>query len=168
MFDKLTERLQGVIESLRGRGRLTEDNIADTLRQVRMALLEADVALPVVKSFVDSIKTKVVGQEIEKSLTPGQALVSLIHQELIALMGEGVRPLNSGRSLRSSSCSRAYRAPVRRRPRASSQSGSKKTNANECCSRVLTSIARRQSSNYNAWPSSSKSRSIPPIRRSRR
>jgi signal recognition particle subunit SRP54 len=94
MFDKLTERLQGVIEGLRGRGRLTEDNIADTLRQVRMALLEADVALPVVKSFVDSIKTKVIGQEIEKSLTPGQALVSLIHQELISLMGEGVRPLN--------------------------------------------------------------------------
>src|SRR5687767_5966560 len=94
MFDKLTERLQGVIEGLRGRGRLTEENIADTLRQVRMALLEADVALPVVKSFVESVKTKVVGQEIEKSLTPGQALVSLIHQELIALMGEGVRPLN--------------------------------------------------------------------------
>jgi signal recognition particle subunit SRP54 len=94
MFDKLTERLQGVIEGLRGRGRLTEDNIADTLRQVRMALLEADVALPVVKSFVEAIKTKVLGQEIEKSLTPGQALVSLIHQELIALMGAGVRPLN--------------------------------------------------------------------------
>lgn len=94
MFDKLTERLQGVIEGLRGRGRLTEDNIAETLRQVRMALLEADVALPVVKSFVEAIKTKVIGQEIEKSLTPGQALVSLIHQELIALMGEGVRPLN--------------------------------------------------------------------------
>ena len=94
MFDKLTERLQGVIEGLRGRGRLTEDNITDTLRQVRMALLEADVALPVVKTFVETVKTKVVGQEIEKSLTPGQALVSLIHQELIALMGEGVRPLN--------------------------------------------------------------------------
>ena len=94
MFDKLTERLQGVIESLQGRGRLTEENISDTLRQVRMALLEADVALPVVKSFVDTIRTKVVGQEIEKSLTPGQALVSLIHKELIALMGEGVRPLN--------------------------------------------------------------------------
>ena len=64
MFDKLTERLQGVIENLRGRGRLTEDNITDTLRQVRMALLEADVALPVVKSFVETVKAKVVGQEI--------------------------------------------------------------------------------------------------------
>ena len=94
MFDKLTERLQGVIESLRGRGRLTEDNINDTLRQVRMALLEADVALPVVKSFVDTIRTKVPGIEISRSLTPGQALVKIIHDELIALMGEGVRPLN--------------------------------------------------------------------------
>jgi signal recognition particle subunit SRP54 len=94
MFDKLTERLQGVIESLRGRGRLTADNIDDTLRQVRMALLEADVALPVVKTFVDSIRVKVPGIEISKSLTPGQALVRIIHDELIALMGEGVRPLN--------------------------------------------------------------------------
>ena len=61
MFDKLTERLQGVIENLRGRGRLTEENISDTLRQVRMALLEADVALPVVKTFIESIRAKVLG-----------------------------------------------------------------------------------------------------------
>ena len=94
MFDKLTERLQGVVENLRGRGRLTEENINDTLRQVRMALLEADVALPVVKGFVDSVRAKVVGLEIEKSLTPGQMLVKVIHDELIALMGAGVRPLN--------------------------------------------------------------------------
>src|SRR5262245_19308508 len=94
MFDKLTERLNGVIESLRGRGRLTDENIADTLRQVRMALLEADVALPVVKTFIDGIRGKVVGQEIEKSLTPGQALVRIIHDELVELMGAGVRPLN--------------------------------------------------------------------------
>lgn len=94
MFDKLTERLQGVIENLRGRGRLTEENISDTLRQVRMALLEADVALPVVKSFIESIRGKVLGLEIEKSLTPGQSLVRIIHEELIALMGAGVRPIN--------------------------------------------------------------------------
>ena len=94
MFDKLTERLQGVIQSLTGRGRLTEENVNDTLRQVRMALLEADVALPVVKGFIDAIRAKVVGQEIEKSLTPGQALVRVIHDELVALMGAGVRPIN--------------------------------------------------------------------------
>lgn len=94
MFDKLTGRLQGVIESLRGRGRLTEENITDTLRQVRMALLEADVALPVVKTFIDGVRGKVVGTEIEKSLTPGQALIKIIHDELIAVMGEGMRPIN--------------------------------------------------------------------------
>ncbi|HEY6643399.1 signal recognition particle protein [Povalibacter sp.] len=94
MFDKLTERLQGVMESLRGRGRLTDENISDTMRQVRMALLEADVALPVVKTFIESIRGKVVGMEIEKSLTPGQSLIKIIHDELIALMGAGVRPIN--------------------------------------------------------------------------
>ena len=94
MFDKLTERLQGVMESLRGRGRLTEENIGDTLRQVRMALLEADVALPVVKSFIEAIRGKVVGVEFEKSLTPGQALIKIIHDELIELIGAGARPLN--------------------------------------------------------------------------
>lgn len=94
MFDKLTERLQGVIESLRGRGRLTEENITDTLRQVRMALLEADVALPVVKTFVEAIRGKVVGVEFDRSLTPGQALVKIIHDELVALMGAGARALN--------------------------------------------------------------------------
>lgn len=94
MFDKLTERLQGVIEGLRGRGRLTDENISDMLRQVRMALLEADVALPVVKTFVEAVRTKALGQEVGKSLTPGQTLVRIIHDELVALMGEGVRPLN--------------------------------------------------------------------------
>jgi len=94
VFDKLTERLQGVVDGLRGRGRLTDENIADTLRQVRMALLEADVALPVVKTLIDSIKARVVGMEIDKSLTPGQALVKTIHDELIALLGAGARPIN--------------------------------------------------------------------------
>lgn len=94
MFDKLSERLQSVVEGLRGRGRLTEENISETLRQVRMALLEADVALPVVKTFVDAIKQRVVGMEIGKSLTPGQTLIKTIHDELIALLGAGQRPLN--------------------------------------------------------------------------
>jgi signal recognition particle subunit SRP54 len=94
MFDKLTERLQGVMDNLRGRGRLTDDNINETMRTVRMALLEADVALPVVKTFIEAVRTKAIGQEVAKSLTPGQMLVSIIHNELIELMGAGVRPLN--------------------------------------------------------------------------
>ena len=94
MFEKLSTRLAAVVEGLRGRGRLTEENIGDTLRQVRMALLEADVALPVVKDFIDGVKARVVGQEVHKSLTPGQALIKVIHDELVRVMGEGVRPLN--------------------------------------------------------------------------
>jgi signal recognition particle subunit SRP54 len=94
VFDKLTERLQSVVDGLRGKGRLSEDNIADTLRQVRMALLEADVALPVVKSLIESIKLSIVGTEFDKAFTPGQILVRSIQQELIKVLGEGVRPLN--------------------------------------------------------------------------
>jgi signal recognition particle subunit SRP54 len=94
VFDKLSSRLSTVVESLRGRGRLTEDNVADTLRQVRMALLEADVALPVVKEFIEAVKARALGQEIHKSLTPGQALVRILHEELVRVLGEGVRPLN--------------------------------------------------------------------------
>ena len=94
MFDKLSARLSAVVEGLRGRGRLTEENIGDTLRQVRMALLEADVALPVVKEFIDAVKARAIGLDIHKSLTPGQALVRVIHEELVRVMGEGVRPIN--------------------------------------------------------------------------
>jgi len=94
VFDKLSARLSAVVEGLRGRGRLTEENIGDTLRQVRMALLEADVALPVVKEFVEAVKARAIGLEIHKSLTPGQALVRVIHEELVRVMGEGVRPIN--------------------------------------------------------------------------
>ena len=94
VFDKLSARLSAVVEGLRGRGRLTEDNIGDTLRQVRMALLEADVALPVVKDFIDAVRARAIGLEIHKSLTPGQALVRVIHEELVRVMGEGVRPIN--------------------------------------------------------------------------
>lgn len=87
MFDNLTSRLSGVIKTLRGEARLTETNIQEALREVRMALLEADVALPVVKEFITRVKEKAVGQEVIGSLTPGQALVGVVHQELIALMG---------------------------------------------------------------------------------
>jgi signal recognition particle subunit SRP54 len=91
MFTKLTERLTKAVDTLRGRGRLTEDNIAETLREVRMALLEADVALPVVKRFVEAVRTKAIGTEVQGSLTPGQALVGVIHDELVALMGGEAR-----------------------------------------------------------------------------
>src|SRR5579871_5545728 len=88
MFDKLTQRLAGAVEALRGRGRLTEDNIADTLRQVRMALIEADVAVPVVKSFIDAVKLRALGAEVQKSLTPGQVFIKILHDELVHVIGE--------------------------------------------------------------------------------
>lgn len=87
MFENLTGRLAGVIKTLRGEARLTESNIQQALREVRLALLEADVALPVVKDLIASIKEKAIGHEVMTSLTPGQALVGVVHQELITLMG---------------------------------------------------------------------------------
>jgi signal recognition particle subunit SRP54 len=87
MFEGLSERLTRATAGLRSRGRLTDDNIRETLRQVRMALLEADVALPVVREFIARIRERAVGTEINRSLTPGQALVKIIHEELVQVMG---------------------------------------------------------------------------------
>jgi signal recognition particle subunit SRP54 len=94
MFDNLSSRLGEATRSLSGKGRITESNIKDTLRQVRLALLEADVALPVVKSFIDRIRTQAVGEQVSKSLTPGQALVKIIHGELVRVLGEVHAPLD--------------------------------------------------------------------------
>ncbi len=94
MLDNLTQRLGRVVKTLRGQARLTEDNIADMLREVRMALLEADVALPVVKDFIARVKEKALGQEVIGSLTPGQALVGVVHRELTELMGGQAAGLN--------------------------------------------------------------------------
>lgn len=88
MFDNLSQRLQGTIKRLHGQGRLTEDNMRDTLREVRMALLEADVALAVVKAFIERVRARGVGTEVLSSLTPGQALIKVVHDELVATMGE--------------------------------------------------------------------------------
>ena len=94
MLDNLTQRLARVMKTLRGEARLTEANITDALREVRLALLEADVALPAVKSFIASVKEKAVGEEVIGSLSPGQALIGVVHRELTALMGEAHSGLN--------------------------------------------------------------------------
>jgi signal recognition particle subunit SRP54 len=88
MFENLTQRLSATLKNLRGQGRLTEDNISDSLREVRMALLEADVALPVVKEFIDGVRAKALGKEVIGSLSPGQALIKVVNDELVAIMGE--------------------------------------------------------------------------------
>jgi signal recognition particle subunit SRP54 len=87
MFDNLTAGLSRTVETLRGRGRITEENITAALRDTRVALLEADVALPVVKTFIESVKAKALGTEVAGSLTPGQAFIGILHAELVALMG---------------------------------------------------------------------------------
>uniref|UniRef100_UPI00260FA090 signal recognition particle protein n=1 Tax=Thermomonas sp. TaxID=1971895 RepID=UPI00260FA090 len=94
MFESLTQRLSGTVDRLRGRGRLTESNISEAVREVRIALLEADVALPVVQALVQRIKVRAVGQEVMRSLTPGQVLVRIVRDELAAVMGSQATDLN--------------------------------------------------------------------------
>jgi signal recognition particle subunit SRP54 len=94
MFDTLTTRLSRVLKTLRGEARITEDNIRDALREVRMALLEADVALPVVRDFIASVREKALGEDVMGSLTPGQAVVGIVHRELTHLMGDTTDSLN--------------------------------------------------------------------------
>jgi signal recognition particle subunit SRP54 len=88
MFDNLTRRLTDTVQGLRGRGRLTDESVAEALREVRIALLEADVALPVVKEFIGQVRERALGREVLRSLTPGQALVKVVHEELVRVMGE--------------------------------------------------------------------------------
>jgi len=94
MFNNLSERLRGVLDQVRGRGRLTEENIQDAVRDVRRALIEADVALPVVKDFVDAVRQRAVGADVLRSLTPGQAFIKIIHEQLAATLGDGVAELD--------------------------------------------------------------------------
>lgn len=94
LFSNLTERLTHTVNQLTGRGRLTEKNIGETLKEIRTALLEADVALPVVKKFIDIVRSKAIGQDITRSLKPGEMLIKIVHNELIQLMGAEHADLN--------------------------------------------------------------------------
>lgn len=94
MASTLTDRLSHLVKTMRGQARITESNVQDMLREVRMALLEADVALPVVRDFIARVKEKALGQEVVGSLNPGQVLVSVVHKELAATMGDGVADIN--------------------------------------------------------------------------
>ena len=94
MFDNLSQRLNQVIKNLRGQGRLTEENVQETLREVRMALLEADVALPVARDFIEHVRQRALGEEVFSNLTPGQALIRVVRDELTALMGTANSALN--------------------------------------------------------------------------
>ena len=94
MFNQLGERLKQTFRGIRGSARLTEANITDALRDIRVALLEADVALPVVKQFVDRVRERAVGEEVTRSLTPGQVVIKIVHDQLVELMGAQNDALN--------------------------------------------------------------------------
>ncbi len=97
MFENLTDRLTKTMKNLRGQGRLSDDNIQDSLREVRRALLEADVALPVVKDFIEAVREKALGQDVITSLSPGQALIKVVNNELVSIMGEAQVPIDLNR-----------------------------------------------------------------------
>ena len=94
MFENLSGRFSRIVQQLRGHARLTEDNVAATMRDVRMALLEADVALPVVRAFIERVESKALGREVSASLNPGQVVVKIVQDELIHLMGDQQSSLN--------------------------------------------------------------------------
>src|SRR4029078_737790 len=94
MASALTDKLSRLVKEMRGQARITESNVQDMLREGRRALLEADVALPVVRDFIARVKEKALGQEVMGSLSPGRALVGVVHKELVHTMGEGVADLN--------------------------------------------------------------------------
>src|SRR5882724_4786345 len=100
MFDSLTEKLGQALRNLRGVGKLSEENMADTLKEVRTALLAADVHFKVARDFVERVQTQCVGQEVLKSVTPGQQVVKIIHDELVRLLGEGSSALSTARPLK--------------------------------------------------------------------
>src|SRR5215467_9970368 len=94
MFEALTQRLEGIFDRLRGAGRLTEENIQEALREVRGGLLEADVNFKVVKGFVERVRERAIGQEVLRSMTPGQQVVKVVHSELVSLLGESAHRLS--------------------------------------------------------------------------
>ena len=110
MASTLSDRLSRLVKTMRGQARITDSNVADMLREVRMALLEADVALPVVRDFVARVKDKALGQEVAGSLNPGQALVGIVHKELARTMGGGMTTMPA-RAPWPSSTSRRSRRP---------------------------------------------------------
>ena len=102
MFESLTTRLNGVLDRLKRRGALSEDDVIEAMREIRIALLEADVALPVVKDLVARVRERAVGQEVIKSVTPGQMVVKIVHDELVAILGAD--PARSASARRRRSC----------------------------------------------------------------
>lgn len=103
MFESLSDRLSGILDKLTRRGALSEADVGEALREVRRALIEADVALPVVKSFTDKVRNRAVGQEVLKSVTPGQQVVKIVHDQLVEMLGSQAEPIDLNARRRSRS-----------------------------------------------------------------
>jgi signal recognition particle subunit SRP54 len=146
MLDNLTNRLARVMKTLKGEARLTESNISDALREVRMALLEADVALPVVKDFIAAVKEKAVGEAVIGSLSPGQALIGVVHAELTKIMGDAHEGINFNTQPPAIVLMAGLQGLAKRRRLASWASSSRKITRKRYWSFPVTSIARRLSS----------------------
>ena len=138
MFDALSDRLNDVFDRLRRRGALSEDDVGAAMREIRVALLEADVALPVVRDFVDAVREKAIGQEVLRSVTPGQMVVKIVHDHLVEVLGGGEarrqgrrhRPERDAAGRRS--CWSGCRARARRRPAPRSRCASRTASARRC------------------------------------
>lgn len=140
MFESLSDRLTGVLKDLRGKGRLSDADIDATCREIRLALLDADVALPVVRSFINKIKERAKGAEVHGALNPAQQVVKIVNDELVGILGGETRRLQFAKTLRPSSCWPVCRARVRPRSQASSPSGSRTRGTPRCWWRATSSV----------------------------
>lgn len=155
MFDNLTDRLSRTLRNISGRGRLTEDNIKETLREVRMALLEADVALPVVRDFINRVKEKAVGHEVNKSLTPGQEFVKIVRNELVSAMGEENQVLNLAAQPPAVVLMAGLQGAGKTTSVGKLGKFLREKHKKKCWSFLRTSIARRRLSSWKPWRSRS-------------
>lgn len=151
MFDNLTDRLSRTLRNISGRGRLTEDNVKETLREVRMALLEADVALPVVREFINRVKEKAVGHEVNKSLTPGQEFVKIVRSELVAAMGEENQTLNLAAQPPAVVLMAGLQGAGKTTSVGKLGKFCARSTRRKCWSSLPTSIARRRSNSSKRW-----------------
>ena len=162
MFDSLSDKLDLVFKKLRGQGVMTEDNIKDALREVRLALLEADVNFKVVKDFIERVRERAIGAQVLQSLSPGQQVIRIVHDELVSLMGGGEdNSLIFPQSLLSRSCWSAFRVLVKRLPAANLLDSSGGNDEDLCWSRPM-STGRRPSSSLQTLGNSCPSRSLIP------
>lgn len=155
MFDNLTDRLSRTLRNISGRGRLTEDNVKETLREVRMALLEADVALPVVREFINRVKEKAVGHEVNKSLTPGQEFVKIVRNELVAAMGEENQTLNLAAQPPAVVLMAGLQGAGKTTSVGKLGKFLREKHKKKCWWSPRTFIARRRSNSWKLWPSRS-------------